>query len=111
MQCVVVCSCRAQDSCTGQGCDDTQYNRYELWCVARAVGAKYCVVYCATTAETARTWNAARNEADAYTHAVFEDLARRFEAPDSRNRWDKPLYEVLPGQEGWEASLHVCPPL
>jgi hypothetical protein len=27
----------------------------------------------------------------------FEDLARRFETPDPRNRWDAPLFTVTPG--------------
>ena len=30
------------------------------------------------------------------TTTSFEDLARRFEAPDSRNRWDAPLFVVRP---------------
>jgi hypothetical protein len=27
----------------------------------------------------------------------FQDLAGRFETPDSRNRWDAPLFTVRPG--------------
>jgi tRNA uridine 5-carbamoylmethylation protein Kti12 len=27
----------------------------------------------------------------------LEDLLRRFETPDSRNRWDAPLFTVKPG--------------
>jgi hypothetical protein len=28
----------------------------------------------------------------------FKDLAGRFETPDSRNRWDSPLFTVTPGE-------------
>lgn len=28
----------------------------------------------------------------------FEDLARRFEKPDRRNRWDSPLFELFPSK-------------
>lgn len=30
----------------------------------------------------------------------FEDLAGRFERPDPRNRWDAPLFTVVPGKQG-----------
>lgn len=33
----------------------------------------------------------------------FEDLAGRFERPDPRNRWDAPLFTVVPGKH-----LEVC---
>lgn len=68
--------------------------RYELWCLARAAGTKYCVVHCDIPLQTSAKWNAAREPANAYTQAVFDDLASRFERPDSRNRWDKPLYTI-----------------
>lgn len=28
----------------------------------------------------------------------FEDLVRRFEKPDRRNRWDSPLFELFPSR-------------
>lgn len=65
--------------------------RYEIWCIARAVGTRCCVLHCAMAAEQCRQWNAARP--DCYSQAVFDDLAGRFERPDSRNRWDAPLFE------------------
>lgn len=71
--------------------------RYELWCLARAAGTRYCMVHVDTPVETCRSWNDARPEDQRYPPAIFEDLAGRFERPDSRNRWDSPLFTVCPG--------------
>jgi protein KTI12 len=95
--------------------------RYELWCAARAVGGRAAVVHVdaaarpggggggggggaaggasATAAPSAwgpRAWNAARlaRGEDGYGPAVFDDLCGRYERPDSRNRWDAPLFTV-----------------
>ncbi|KAF7075821.1 hypothetical protein CFC21_080563 [Triticum aestivum] len=59
--------------------------RYELWCLARASGIRYRV----------------RQEKGepSYDSNIFEDLARRFERPDSRSRWDSPLFELFPSRE------------
>ncbi|KAJ1692249.1 hypothetical protein LUZ63_008947 [Rhynchospora breviuscula] len=74
--------------------------RYELWCLARASGIRYCVVFCDTEVDQCREWNDKRREIGelAYDTNIFEDLARRFERPDSRNRWDSPLFELLPSR-------------
>ncbi len=68
--------------------------RYELWCIARAAAARYCVLQCSAPRETAEAWNAGRPPAEAYSEAVFTDLWRRYEEPDSRNRWDQPLFRL-----------------
>ena len=68
--------------------------RYELWCIARAAAARYCVLQCSVPEDAARAWNAARPAQHAYSEAVFRDLWSRYEEPDSRNRWDKPLFRV-----------------
>uniref|UniRef100_A0A383WLJ4 Protein KTI12 homolog n=1 Tax=Tetradesmus obliquus TaxID=3088 RepID=A0A383WLJ4_TETOB len=78
--------------------------RYELWCVARAAGTRYVMVHVATPAATCSEWNAARPDGQRYSEAVFQDLAGRFETPDSRNRWDAPLFTVRPGSAD-EASV------
>uniref|UniRef100_A0A7N0VAL9 Protein KTI12 homolog n=1 Tax=Kalanchoe fedtschenkoi TaxID=63787 RepID=A0A7N0VAL9_KALFE len=76
--------------------------RYELWCLARATGIRYCVLYCDTDIESCRTWNEERREKQdhAYNDEIFEDLIRRFERPDRRNRWDTPLFELWPSRDG-----------
>ncbi|KAE8719406.1 Protein KTI12-like protein [Hibiscus syriacus] len=80
--------------------------RYELWCLARAAGIRYCVVYCDVEDMQCRKWNEERREKgeDAYDDVIFEDLVRRFENPDRRNRWDSPLFE--PGLKLMEWRNH-----
>ncbi|EFJ43121.1 hypothetical protein VOLCADRAFT_121470 [Volvox carteri f. nagariensis] len=89
--------------------------RYELWCVARAAGTRYCMVHVDTDVATCSAWNAARPESERYRQEIFDDLAGRFERPDSRNRWDAPLFTLHPAAgtgcsscgEGGEAEADV----
>lgn len=83
--------------------------RYELWCLARASGIRYCVVFCDTEVDQCREWNEKRREIgeSAYETNIFEDLAQRFEKPDSRNRWDSPLFELFPSRDDIEKSSNV----
>ena len=80
--------------------------RYELWCLARGAGIRYCVVYCDVEETHCRKWNEERREKGEanYDDSIFEDLVRRFEKPDSRNRWDSPLFELWPHNDGIEKS-------
>ncbi|XP_012704207.1 protein KTI12 homolog isoform X2 [Setaria italica] len=74
--------------------------QYELWCLARASGVRYCVLFCDTEVDHCREWNSNRQEKEerAYDSNIFEDLVRRFEKPDRRNRWDSPLFELFPSR-------------
>lgn len=78
--------------------------RYELWCLARAAGVRYCVLYADVEETHCREWNEQRREKGepAYDDVIFEDLVRRFEKPDRRNRWDSPLFELSPFRDGIE---------
>ncbi|KAJ8433216.1 hypothetical protein Cgig2_023168 [Carnegiea gigantea] len=80
---------------------DWESYRYELWCLARAAGVRYCVLYCDAEEKDSRKWNDDRREKGeaAYNENIFEDLVRRFEKPDSRNRWDSPLFELWPSKD------------
>lgn len=80
--------------------------RYELWCLARAAGTRYCVLHCDVEETTCRKWNQERREKSdsPYDDKILEDLVRRFERPDSRNRWDSPLFEVWPFRDGIRKS-------
>ncbi|KAL5553654.1 hypothetical protein UlMin_041055 [Ulmus minor] len=80
--------------------------RYELWCLARAAGIRYCVLFCDLEETHCRKWNEERREKGeaAYDDVIFEDLVRRFERPDRRNRWDSPLFELWPHKDGIEKS-------
>ncbi|KAF0410779.1 chromatin associated protein KTI12 [Gigaspora margarita] len=84
--------------------------RYQLYCIARAVGTPHCVIYCGTPIEIAREWNFNRGE-EGYEATIFDELVSRFEEPDDRNRWDSPLFTVLyddpvPSYDGiWDAII------
>ncbi|KAM7484419.1 hypothetical protein LguiA_000428 [Lonicera macranthoides] len=80
--------------------------RYELWCLARAAGIRHCVLYCDVEDTHCRKWNEERIEKEepSYNGKIFEDLIRRFEKPDRRNRWDSPLFELWPSKDGIENS-------
>eukprot|EP00262_Sarcandra_glabra_P005500 TRINITY_DN1714_c0_g3_i1.p1 TRINITY_DN1714_c0_g3~~TRINITY_DN1714_c0_g3_i1.p1 ORF type:complete len:303 (+),score=30.02 TRINITY_DN1714_c0_g3_i1:107-1015(+) len=80
--------------------------RYELWCLARAAGIRYCVLYCETEEIHCREWNKLRGEKGepTYDDNIFDDLVRRFEKPNRRNRWDTPLYELWPSKDGTKQS-------
>ncbi|KAL2607858.1 hypothetical protein R1flu_026431 [Riccia fluitans] len=80
--------------------------RYELWCLARAAGIHYCVLHCDAGEEECRTWNQLRQKdgLPSYEDKIFDDLVRRFERPDGRNRWDSPLFELKPALEKIEET-------
>ncbi|OVA03773.1 Chromatin associated protein KTI12 [Macleaya cordata] len=80
--------------------------RYELWCLARAAGIRYCVLFCDVEENNCREWNKERVEKveASYNDKIFEDLVRRFEKPDRRNRWDCPLFELYPSRDGIRQS-------
>lgn len=59
--------------------------RYELHCISKAAAKKHCVVWCLL---------AQQNVQGRYSDELYMELKRRFEPPDERNRWDRPLYRV-----------------
>lgn len=71
--------------------------RYELYCIVRQLRTVHCVVQCATTAEQCAAWNEARR-GEKYSKETLTALVQRFEPPDSRNRWDSPLFVWAPDQ-------------
>ncbi|XP_061750821.1 protein KTI12 homolog isoform X2 [Nerophis ophidion] len=69
--------------------------RYELFCLTKHAQTPHCLVYCLTSEDVSSEWNASRDAEVQYTHEILKALVLRFEAPDSRNRWDSPLFTVL----------------
>ena len=89
--------------------------RYELYCASKQLDSTHCVLYCGTPVGVARTWNGQRLPKERYSGDVFDALVMRFEAPDSRNRWDSPLFvlspeDVLPHEDLVDSLLHRKPP-
>ncbi|KAJ3273031.1 kti12, chromatin associated [Terramyces sp. JEL0728] len=80
-------------------CDGLNYIkgfRYQLYCVARALGTPTCTVFCGFDANSAVERN---SNLDKYDAGMLENLCSRFEEPDGRNRWDAPLFIVIPKDE------------
>ncbi|KAM9854960.1 protein KTI12 homolog [Aulostomus maculatus] len=69
--------------------------RYELFCLVKHARTPHCLVYCLTSDDVSSAWNTSRDVGEQYTQDIFDALVLRFEAPDSRNRWDSPLFTVL----------------
>jgi len=93
--------------------------RYELHCIAKAAGEKHAVIWVLLQPDIAIRWNSHRRqryndecasttqtkegistnavERDVtyyYTDDQMKELTCRYEPPDQRNRWDRPLYRV-----------------
>ncbi|XP_066448363.1 protein KTI12 homolog [Eleutherodactylus coqui] len=68
--------------------------RYELFCLIKHAQTPHCLIHCLTSPDISSSWNQDRPQDEQYTQAVFDALVQRFEAPDSRNRWDSPLFTV-----------------
>lgn len=64
-------------------------------------------MHCDVPIETSKHWNLARQPAKAYSQDVFDDLVSRFERPDSRNRWDKPLHTIRPASDNFSTQLQA----
>jgi len=82
--------------------DSTNYIkgfRYELFCISKEAATSHCVVWCLNDTATIQEWNKRRrlrenDDESTYSEELLASLIRRYEPPDERNRWDKPLYRI-----------------
>jgi protein KTI12 len=63
--------------------------RYELHCLSKAAGERHGVIWILNSVDTVRQWNHGT-----YPNELLEELILRYEPPDARNRWDRPLYRI-----------------
>lgn len=75
--------------------------RYELHCISKSAGQKHGVVWNLCHEKIAKAWNKQRSEESEsskeeyyYSQEMMDALLSRYEAPDQRNRWDRPLWRV-----------------
>lgn len=81
--------------------------RYEIYCAAKSVRVNQCTIWCAVPKADAWNFNLKRpeqlNEANdqetQYSKEIFDALCLRFEEPNGNNRWDSPLFIMLPGDD------------
>lgn len=67
--------------------------RYELYCITKLYQTVQCTIYCHTPIQLAKQWNSVTHH---YDESIFDALFQRFEPPESRHRWDAPLFELTP---------------
>uniref|UniRef100_A0A1B6EXS7 Protein KTI12 homolog n=1 Tax=Cuerna arida TaxID=1464854 RepID=A0A1B6EXS7_9HEMI len=80
--------------------------RYELYCASKNSKTTQVTVECAVNIEQAWEWNLGLPEDQQYTREAFDALIMRYEAPDSRNRWDSPLITLQPEDPTPNEALH-----
>lgn len=71
--------------------------RYELHCISKSAGQKHGVIWILNREDVAKAWNhegSSRLPLTFYTLDMMNELMARYEPPDERNRWDRPLYRV-----------------
>jgi protein KTI12 len=81
--------------------------RYELFCIAKSYGMMHGVIWVLCPSDAGDAWNDLRIRQiqkntdmvgdtgnEFYTQDMMNALRLRFEPPDQRNRWDRPLFRV-----------------
>uniref|UniRef100_A0A8R1DFJ8 Protein KTI12 homolog n=1 Tax=Caenorhabditis japonica TaxID=281687 RepID=A0A8R1DFJ8_CAEJA len=58
----------------------------------------FCVIQCTPTKETCEWLNQQKPEGSQYSSAQISQLLQRYEVPDSKFRWEKPLFEIKVGR-------------
>ncbi|MES1919243.1 kti12, chromatin associated [Bonamia ostreae] len=75
--------------------------RYELYTRSKEANTTNCVLFCDESVEVCRDRNSAEN---VYSQKIFCDLAKRFEPPETKSRWESPMFVIKGGkpQFCWE---------
>lgn len=89
--------------------------RYELYCASKSCKTTQVTVECAAPESVTWEWNERRSDEDKYSREAFEALRLRYEAPNSSNRWDKPLFvlqsdDLCPAQDLYSVLYEREPP-
>ena len=99
-------------------CDSMNYikgYRYELHCLSKAAQQQHGVIWILNSdamelnrkqrEETNESKSKGQGNNDFFTDDQMHELIQRYEPPDSRNRWDKPLWRVDLSKQN-SSSLH-----
>ncbi|KAF2903105.1 hypothetical protein ILUMI_03079 [Ignelater luminosus] len=71
--------------------------RYELYCASKANKSTQCTIYTLINHDVSWEFNEKREvESEKYNRETFDALIMRYEEPDSKNRWDSPLFMIYP---------------
>lgn len=69
--------------------------RYELYCLSKEHRTTHCILELVMDTEKLKSRNNQRRDGDRYDEELLQLLIDRYEAPDSRNRWDSPHLSVI----------------
>lgn len=88
--------------------------RYELYCLSKEHRTTHCILEIVIDSGKLRSRNSQRPDTQRYDEELLQKLIDRYEAPDSRNRWDSPHLSVIddkiPLQEIESALFDRTPP-
>lgn len=70
--------------------------RYEIYCMSKLYKTPQCTIHCDIPIEHAWLWNEKRPISEQYSREIFDALVMRYETPDNKNRWDAPLFSMMP---------------
>lgn len=74
--------------------------RYELYCGSKANSSTQCTIHTEINRDEAWRFNEQKSDdSEKYSRDIFDALLLRYENPDSKNRWDAPLFLVFPEQQ------------
>ncbi|KAL0110623.1 hypothetical protein PUN28_013897 [Cardiocondyla obscurior] len=82
--------------------------RYEIYCTTKLYKTPQCTLHCNLPIEQAKLWNTEQPEPDRYTDEVFDSLVSRYETPETTNRWDNPLFTLLPEDDLMYDEIYYC---
>ncbi|KAL3938142.1 MAG: hypothetical protein SGARI_001858 [Bacillariaceae sp.] len=69
--------------------------RYELHCISKAAGETHGVLWVLNKPDIVKEWNDSKRPGNGgYSPELLQELILRYEPPDERNRWDRPLFTV-----------------
>lgn len=73
--------------------------RYELYCIARSIRSPHCVCWIQCDNDISLKFNndlklSELSSFESYDEKILLDLKLRFEEPNSKNRWDNPLFTI-----------------
>ncbi|RWS29007.1 protein KTI12-like protein [Leptotrombidium deliense] len=71
--------------------------RYELYCVAKEMKNTHCVIECMCPIDEATDRN--KKKSIPFGDNLFNEVLNRYEAANSQNRWDSPLFVTTPETE------------
>jgi len=68
--------------------------RYEVFCRARTQKTPTCVIHCDVPKDITRDRNANLDKTNQWESSLFNELSQRFEIPNPKNKWDRPLFTL-----------------